>query len=79
MFELSWLLLRLAALFTLEGFLIDIEVFVLIMGFLFCHVHLGLKTIISDYIHIKKVKLILVILIRILAIELTRYVLELLL
>nr|YP_010395103.1 succinate dehydrogenase subunit 4 [Grateloupia elliptica]UQJ72544.1 succinate dehydrogenase subunit 4 [Grateloupia elliptica]UYI31690.1 succinate dehydrogenase subunit 4 [Grateloupia elliptica] len=79
MFDLSWLFLRLAALFTLEGFLIDIEIFALVVGFLFCHVHLGLKTIISDYIHIKKVRLALIILIRISAIELTRYVLELLL
>nr|YP_010937573.1 succinate dehydrogenase membrane anchor subunit [Grateloupia asiatica]WKW95603.1 succinate dehydrogenase membrane anchor subunit [Grateloupia asiatica] len=78
MFNLSWLLLRLAALFTLEGFLIDVEIFVLAMGFLFCHIHLGLKTIISDYIHTKKVKLVLIILTRISAIELTRYALELL-
>ena len=79
MFDLSWLFLRLAALFTLGGFLIDVEIFALVTGFLFCHIHLGLKTIISDYIHTKKIKLVLTILIRVSAIELTRYVLELLL
>lgn len=78
MFDLSWLLLRLAALFTLEGFIIDIEIFIFIIGFLFYHMHLGLKTIISDYIHIRKVKLALIILTRISTIELTRYALELL-
>nr|AIY34306.1 succinate dehydrogenase membrane anchor subunit [Grateloupia taiwanensis] len=78
MFDLSWLLLRLAALFTLEGFIIDIEIFVFIIGFLFYHVHLGLKTIINDYIHIRKVKLALIILTRISTVELTRYALELL-
>nr|YP_009488820.1 succinate dehydrogenase membrane anchor subunit [Grateloupia filicina]AWD77509.1 succinate dehydrogenase membrane anchor subunit [Grateloupia filicina] len=78
MFDLSWLLLRLAALFTLEGFIIDIEIFIFIIGFLFYHMHLGLKTIISDYIHTRKVKLALIILTRISTVELTRYVLELL-
>nr|YP_010164473.1 Sdh4 [Polyopes lancifolius]QRM91068.1 Sdh4 [Polyopes lancifolius] len=78
MFDLSWLLLRLAALFTLGAFLVDIEIFVLVTGFLLLHINLGLRTIIGDYIHVKKVKLCLIVLTRISSIELTRYVLELL-
>lgn len=78
MFNIQWLILRLVALFVFLGFLIDIEIILLVSGFLFLHINLGLRAIISDYIHVKKIKLISLILVRISLIEITRYILELL-
>lgn len=59
------------------GLLIDIEITLLVFGFLLLHISLGLNTIVSDYIHIKKIKFISSTLIRIALIEITRYILEL--
>ena len=78
MFNFEWIILRLTALFIFFSFLIDVEIFILIFGFLILHISLGLRTIIFDYIHVKKVKLISFTLIRISLMEITRYILELL-
>nr|YP_009295535.1 succinate:cytochrome c oxidoreductase subunit 4 [Mastocarpus papillatus]AOL58019.1 succinate:cytochrome c oxidoreductase subunit 4 [Mastocarpus papillatus] len=72
-----WLNLRVAALIVVAGTLFDVEIILLIFGFLVLHVSMGLKAIVYDYIHLKKVKLISLILIRISAIEIIRYALEL--
>nr|YP_009511907.1 succinate dehydrogenase subunit 4 [Gracilariopsis longissima]AXI97834.1 succinate dehydrogenase subunit 4 [Gracilariopsis longissima]UAD89936.1 succinate dehydrogenase subunit 4 [Gracilariopsis longissima] len=79
MFDINWLLLRLVTFFILGGILIDLEIFVFPIGFLFLHISLGLKTILNDYIHINKIKKILLVLVRISSIEISRYALELLL
>nr|AHX02486.1 succinate:cytochrome c oxidoreductase subunit 4 [Riquetophycus sp. HSY-2014a] len=78
MFNFRWLILRLAALYVFIGILIDIEIILLMSGFLLLHINFGLQAIISDYIHIKKIKFISSILVRISLIEMTRYFLELL-
>lgn len=79
MFKIYWLFLRLAGLFVFESILIDIEISILIFGFLSLHMNLGLQTILNDYIHIRKVKIFLLILVRISSIETNKYFLELLL
>nr|YP_010199902.1 succinate dehydrogenase subunit 4 [Gracilariopsis tenuifrons]UAD89962.1 succinate dehydrogenase subunit 4 [Gracilariopsis tenuifrons] len=79
MFDINWLLLRLVTFFILGGILIDLEIFIFLIGFLFLHISLGLKTILNDYIHINKIKIILLVLVRISSIEISRYILELLL
>nr|YP_009138175.1 SdhD [Gracilaria vermiculophylla]AHZ58202.1 SdhD [Gracilaria vermiculophylla]AHZ58227.1 SdhD [Gracilaria vermiculophylla] len=79
MFDINWFLLRLVTFFILGGVLLDLEMLIFLIGFLFLHVSLGLKTILNDYIHINKIKIILLILIRISSIEISRYILELLL
>ena len=79
MFNFSWFLMRLITFFIFLGFLVDIEIFLMTNGFLFLHINLGLKTILDDYIHTKKINLGLNILMRILMIEMIRYLSELLL
>nr|YP_009511932.1 succinate dehydrogenase subunit 4 [Gracilariopsis mclachlanii]AXI97859.1 succinate dehydrogenase subunit 4 [Gracilariopsis mclachlanii] len=79
MFNVNWFLLRFITFFVLGGIIIDLEILMLLLGFLFFHISLGLITILNDYIHIKKIKIILLILIRISNIEISRYILELLL
>nr|YP_004062170.1 SdhD [Gracilariophila oryzoides]ADR03186.1 SdhD [Gracilariophila oryzoides]APC24932.1 succinate dehydrogenase subunit 4 [Gracilariophila oryzoides] len=79
MFDITWLLVRLVTFFILGGILIDIEILIFLIGFLFLHISLGLKTILNDYIHINKIKIILLVLVRISSIEISRYILELLL
>lgn len=67
------------ALLVLIGFILDIEINLALIGFLLFHVNLGLKAIFSDYIYIKKLKVILLVLIRISTIELTSCILGFLL
>lgn len=78
MFNFQWLVLRLVALLTFFGLLVDLEIIVLVSGFLLLHINMGLKTIIYDYIHIKKIKIISLSLSRIFIVEMARYILELL-
>ena len=78
MFNFQWLVLRLVILFVVISFFVDIEILLLISGFLIIHINIGLRTIVYDYIHIKKVKFISSNLIRISLIEIIRYILELL-
>nr|UAD89534.1 succinate dehydrogenase subunit 4 [Agarophyton chilense] len=59
--------------------MLDIEIAILIMGLVVLHMNFGLKTILNDYIHINKIKIFLVFLIRLSSIEIGRYILEILL
>nr|YP_009019495.1 SdhD [Gracilaria salicornia]AHG53082.1 SdhD [Gracilaria salicornia]AMR57132.1 SdhD [Gracilaria salicornia] len=79
MFNRTWVFMRFGGVFTISGIFLDIEVVVLFIGLILLHMNLGLRAIVTDYIHIKKSKTILLILIRISSIEVGRYVLELLL
>lgn len=79
MLDFTWFNFRSTALVTLIGFLIDIEINLITLGFLLFHINSGLKTIFDDYIHIKKIKLLLFFLIRLFIIELTVRILEFLL
>nr|YP_010199626.1 succinate dehydrogenase subunit 4 [Gracilaria cervicornis]UAD89484.1 succinate dehydrogenase subunit 4 [Gracilaria cervicornis] len=71
--------MRLGGIFFFSGILIDVEIIVLIIGFVLLHMNLGLKAILTDYLHIKKIKITLLFLIRISSIEISRYLVELLL
>nr|YP_010199851.1 succinate dehydrogenase subunit 4 [Hydropuntia urvillei]UAD89859.1 succinate dehydrogenase subunit 4 [Hydropuntia urvillei] len=79
MFNIIWILIRLGGLLFLSGLVLDIEMALFIIGLVFLHFKLGLITIINDYIHISKIKLILQFMVRLSSIEIGRYVLELLL
>nr|YP_010199776.1 succinate dehydrogenase subunit 4 [Gracilaria multipartita]UAD89734.1 succinate dehydrogenase subunit 4 [Gracilaria multipartita] len=79
MFDLTWILMRLGGLFFFSGILLDVEVIVLIISLTTLHMNLGLRTILTDYIHIERVKITLLFLIRISSIEINRYLIELLL
>ncbi|KAI0556313.1 Succinate dehydrogenase [ubiquinone] cytochrome b small subunit (mitochondrion) [Gracilaria domingensis] len=71
--------MRLGGTFLFGGILLDVEIIVLIIGLALLHMNLGLRAILTDYIHINKIKIILLVLIRISSIEIGRYLLELLL
>lgn len=73
----NWFGIRWAALILVSAVLIDIELILLNIGFIFFHINKGLQTIIKDYIHIEKASLISLSIIKISYIELVRYFLEL--
>nr|WDA66151.1 succinate:cytochrome c oxidoreductase subunit 4 [Lithothamnion corallioides] len=75
----QWWILRLPVILILPAFFIDIEIFFLLISFVFLHLTIGLKSIVNDYLHNKKSKLFLIILIRLCNFEFLRYILEYLL
>lgn len=77
MITFQWLIVRIVALFLSLTMLIDIEILIVMLSFLIIHIIIGLKAIIYDYIHFQKIKLTLLILLRVSAIEISRYILEL--
>nr|YP_010199826.1 succinate dehydrogenase subunit 4 [Gracilaria tikvahiae]UAD89834.1 succinate dehydrogenase subunit 4 [Gracilaria tikvahiae] len=79
MFDVTWLFVRLGGILFVSGILLDIEIIVLVSGLALLHMNLGLRTILTDYIHIEKIKITLLFLVRISSIEISRYLLELLL
>nr|YP_010199801.1 succinate dehydrogenase subunit 4 [Gracilaria ornata]UAD89759.1 succinate dehydrogenase subunit 4 [Gracilaria ornata] len=79
MFDITWVLTRLGSILFFGGILLDIEIVVLIISLALLHMNLGLRAILTDYIHIEKIKIVLLFLIRISSIEISRYLLELLL
>nr|YP_009130758.1 SdhD [Agarophyton chilense]AKA27613.1 SdhD [Agarophyton chilense]ASP44541.1 succinate:cytochrome c oxidoreductase subunit D [Agarophyton chilense] len=79
MFDVTWVFIRLGGFFFFGGLMLDIEIAILIMGLVVLHMNFGLKTILNDYIHINKIKIFLVFLIRLSSIEIGRYILEILL
>nr|YP_010199751.1 succinate dehydrogenase subunit 4 [Gracilaria isabellana]UAD89709.1 succinate dehydrogenase subunit 4 [Gracilaria isabellana] len=79
MFDITWLFVRFGGILFVSGILLDVEIIVLISGLTLLHMNLGLRTILTDYIHIEKIKLTLLFLVRISSIEISRYLLELLL
>nr|YP_010726702.1 succinate dehydrogenase subunit 4 [Cystoclonium purpureum f. stellatum]WDY85189.1 succinate dehydrogenase subunit 4 [Cystoclonium purpureum f. stellatum] len=76
-FNFEWLILRSTALFIIIGLFFDIEVILLIIGFLFVHINIGICMIIYDYVHVKKIKYIFLWLVCISSIEVSKYILEL--
>nr|YP_010555052.1 succinate dehydrogenase hydrophobic subunit [Kappaphycus malesianus]UYR20473.1 succinate dehydrogenase hydrophobic subunit [Kappaphycus malesianus] len=79
MFITEWIILRFSVLFLLFGLCLEVEIIVLLLGFIVFHVRIGIITILHDYVHVKKVKLILLSLAKILSIEISKYILEFLL
>lgn len=72
----QWWLLRLPVVLILPTFFLDIEFFLLFISFLFIHINSGFKSIVSDYLHNKKLLLFIIILIRVSNFEFLRYLLE---
>nr|AXI97808.1 succinate dehydrogenase subunit 4 [Gracilaria vermiculophylla]WDZ68100.1 succinate dehydrogenase subunit 4 [Gracilaria vermiculophylla] len=79
MFDITWIFIRLGGFFLLGGVVLDVELTMFIIGLVLLHMNFGLKTILNDYIHINKIKIALLLLIRLSSIEIGRYILELLL
>nr|YP_009317593.1 succinate:cytochrome c oxidoreductase subunit 4 [Pterocladiella media]AOX49045.1 succinate:cytochrome c oxidoreductase subunit 4 [Pterocladiella media] len=73
----SWFTIRLAALLILATIIIDIEIVGLIISLSFFHINYGIRAIIQDYIHVEKLYLISLNLVRVCYIELIRYSIEL--
>ena len=73
----TWFGIRWAALSLLASVFIDLEFLIANLGFIFLHIVSGVRTIINDYIHIEKINLFSVVLIRVCYIELIRYSMEL--
>nr|QJF58176.1 succinate:cytochrome c oxidoreductase subunit 4 [Corallina officinalis]QJF58199.1 succinate:cytochrome c oxidoreductase subunit 4 [Corallina officinalis] len=71
-----WWLLRIPVILFLPSVLYDLEIIFLIFAFIFLHLNLGLKSILNDYLHNKKTKVFLLLLIRICSFEFIRCVLE---
>nr|YP_009365186.1 SdhD [Gracilaria changii]ARJ60468.1 SdhD [Gracilaria changii]ART65137.1 SdhD [Gracilaria changii] len=79
MFNITWAFIRFAGIFLFIGILIDVEIIILIGGLVSLHMGFGLRTIVNDYIHVNKIKIALLALIRVSGIEISRYILEILL
>nr|YP_010947440.1 succinate dehydrogenase hydrophobic subunit [Mimica arnoldii]WGO62526.1 succinate dehydrogenase hydrophobic subunit [Mimica arnoldii] len=79
MFTIEWITLRLSVLFLLFGLTFEIEVIVLLLSFMIIHIKVGVITILYDYVHIKKVKLLFLSLVKVLSIEVSKCVVEFLL
>lgn len=60
------------------GFLLDFEFILPLYNFIILHIHDGLKKIIFDYIHIKKLNFLIFTFTKVFLIELFTYVLEIL-
>ena len=78
MYTSNWWIVRISALLSFPSFFYDIEVIFFIISLLILHITLGLQTTLNDYLHNKRVKILLVVLTRLASLELLRYVLELL-
>lgn len=70
-------MIRLAALLILAAVIVDLEFIILTLSLGFFHISSGIKTIIQDYIHIEKVYLVSLSLVRVCYVELIRYSMEL--
>ncbi len=79
MFIFYWWVIRISVLLLLPSLFYDIEVIFLVTSFLFIHLTLGLKGILSDYLHDKTSKILIIVLVRLTSFEFLRYILELLL
>nr|WCH57982.1 succinate dehydrogenase subunit 4 [Calliblepharis sp.] len=77
MFNLDWLLLRFSVLFMFIGILFDIEIFFIIIGFLFIHINMGIISILYDYVHVIKIKYLILFLIKVSIIEILKNIIEL--
>nr|YP_009445888.1 succinate dehydrogenase hydrophobic subunit [Betaphycus gelatinus]ATX68829.1 succinate dehydrogenase hydrophobic subunit [Betaphycus gelatinus] len=76
MFNIEWIILRLSVLFLLLGLTFEVEIIVLVLGFIVLHIRLGIITILNDYVHIKKIKSICLFSVKVLSIEVSKYVME---
>nr|YP_009546255.1 succinate:cytochrome c oxidoreductase subunit 4 [Gelidium gabrielsonii]AYO27603.1 succinate:cytochrome c oxidoreductase subunit 4 [Gelidium gabrielsonii] len=75
--KFNWFGLRWGALIIIGSLLIDIEFLIVNMSFFLFHVNLGLKTIVKDYVHLEKMHLMLLIVVKIVYIELIGHLVEL--
>lgn len=77
MVNMEWLIIRLSSLFTLCGMILDLEIIFFVISFLWIHISLGVCSILYDYMHIKKIKIFSIFLVKISSIEVTKNVMEL--
>nr|WCH57646.1 succinate dehydrogenase subunit 4 [Hypnea wynnei] len=76
MFYKEWLIIRFSSLLTLCGVVLDLELVFFVIGFLLIHISIGICAILYDYVHIKKIKCVLIFLVKISSIEITRSIME---
>lgn len=72
-----WLALRLGVIFLSFSYWIDLEIIFIFINFLFLHINIGLKSMLIDYIHIKKLSIFLISLLRVILIINLLYTIEL--
>nr|UVF63024.1 succinate:cytochrome c oxidoreductase subunit 4 [Synarthrophyton patena] len=72
----KWWFLRFPIILLFSLVFLDNEIVFLLTSFLFLHLTLGLKIILNDYLHNKKILIIFLILIRLCNFECLRYILE---
>nr|YP_009739222.1 succinate:cytochrome c oxidoreductase subunit 4 [Palmaria decipiens]QIC19661.1 succinate:cytochrome c oxidoreductase subunit 4 [Palmaria decipiens] len=60
-----WHAVRLSAVALIPGFLVDVEIIFLVVGFSFVHAKSGLESIIADYVHDQYTQLLFLILLRV--------------
>nr|YP_009317478.1 succinate:cytochrome c oxidoreductase subunit 4 [Gelidium arborescens]AOX48907.1 succinate:cytochrome c oxidoreductase subunit 4 [Gelidium arborescens] len=75
--KFNWFGLRWGALIIIGALLIDIEFLILNISFCLFHINLGLKTIVRDYIHTERIRVMSSSAIKICYIELIRCAVEL--
>ena len=75
--NIQYWMLRVVALLLIPSLFVDLEISFFCLAFIFLHIKLGLKTIILDYIHNRKTKVLYLTLLRLSSIEILRYALEL--
>lgn len=71
-----WFIIILFSIYIVYGFLFDIEILNLVMGFLLYHIYVGFQTLLNDYFHIKYIKYILLLFLRVSILEISRYIFE---
>nr|YP_010732366.1 succinate dehydrogenase subunit 4 [Hypnea brasiliensis]WCH58030.1 succinate dehydrogenase subunit 4 [Hypnea brasiliensis]WDY85162.1 succinate dehydrogenase subunit 4 [Hypnea brasiliensis] len=69
MFNIEWLIIRFSSIFTLCGIILDLEIVFFFIGFLLVHISLGICSILYDYVHLKKIKIFSIFLVKISSIE----------
>nr|WCH57838.1 succinate dehydrogenase subunit 4 [Hypnea edeniana] len=76
MLNIEWLIIRLSSLFTVCGIILDLEIVFFVMGFLLIHINLGVCSILYDYVHIKKIKNFLIVLVKIASLAAIKNIME---
>lgn len=61
----NWLFLRLSVILLIISYWFDFEIILVCINLLFLHINIGFKSILFDYIHIKKIVILLFSLLRI--------------
>nr|YP_004062231.1 SdhD [Plocamiocolax pulvinata]ADR03247.1 SdhD [Plocamiocolax pulvinata] len=71
-----WFIISAFYIYLVYGFIFDIEIFILIISFVWYHIYISLQTILNDYFHIKFIKIIFLLFLRISIFLIIRYFFE---